>query len=488
MSFDKTLSNNIIIKLLKTLDPEEWKDFEKFAGSPYFNEGRNYIPLLKILKKYHPDFDSKDFTKDKIYKKLFPGKEYKESVLNSMLSRLYSIGEKYLVNAAVNKNENMIKERMIIKELRSRGVMLKLNKQIDENLKHLTQKKFGDKDFKKLLEIYHEINKLNQVSNKSEIFYDSITKLIKYIYYNFFYELNLYLSAIYSLKHYWKEDFDKSYINRIFQSIDFKQIFKILEKEDYKSFLPVKLCYLSYLATRYPEKDDYYYEMKSLFKKESECFDFSFKEIILTNLGAICSMKMILGNSEFKYEAFEIRKLMLEENMYNINDEYMKIGDFRSIFLEAMNVGQIEWGKNFLENNFNRIHPDFRTEIKNYCNSWLAYERGDYDKAIEYAGKVNVNQITFKLDLKNILSRAYFDTNSTESLLSLLNSYSKLISNSGSKNKFYLDRHKNFIKYLRKLIFIKEKNNNKTELAVLKDNIENENVSSKSWLIKKLIN
>ena len=58
--------------------------------------------------------------------------------------------------------------------------------------------------------------------------------------------------------------------------------------------------------------------------------------------------------------------------------------------------------------------------------------------------------------------------------------------NSDSKNKEYLQRHKNFVKYLRKLVTIREKNNFQLELEVLRDNIQNDNVSGKSWFLKKM--
>jgi len=489
-SHDKSLSNNILIRLLKVVSDEEWKDFEKFVCSPYFNDGRNYMALLKILKKFHPEFNSPDFTKTKLYQKLYPGKKFKESVLSSMFSRLYNIGEEYLIYTAIKKDNSSLREKLIIKELRSRGAMLKLNKIIEAKLKHLTQKKFENNDFRNLYDISIELNKLNQTKNSSEIFYKSITELLKYAAYTFLYELNLYHGAIYSLKNYWKDDFDKSFLQEIFQSIDFEKILSVIEKADYKNFVPMKMVYLSYLATRFPENDDYFYSMKELYKQESENFELNFREIILTNLTSICSMKLLLGKSEFKYEAFEIRKLLISENGLFLNDDYMKAGDFRSVFLDALNVGQVEWGRNFFETNLSKVHPDFRTDLKNYCHAWLAYERGEHDKAIDYAGKVNVGQITFKLDVKNILARAYYDTDSTEPLLSLLNSYYQLIKNSGSKNKSYLGRQKNFIKYMKKLIALKgsiqKKKSNKLELEALLDNIQSDNVSGKSWLNKKI--
>ncbi|MEO8666501.1 MAG: hypothetical protein ABI462_13500 [Ignavibacteria bacterium] len=59
---------NILVKLLKVISGDEWNEFEKFVRSSYFNEGRKYAPLLKVLKPYHPSYDSEQFTKENIYK------------------------------------------------------------------------------------------------------------------------------------------------------------------------------------------------------------------------------------------------------------------------------------------------------------------------------------------------------------------------------------------------------------------------------------
>lgn len=485
-SFDKSLHNNILIRLLKALTADEWKEFEKFVGSPFFNSGRNYLPLLKALKKYYPGFNQESFTRQIIYKKLFPGKKFKESVLNSMFSRLYNIGEEYMIHVAIKKNHYMIKERLIIKELRSRGVMLKLNKMIDKNLKYFSEKKIDFTDFKNLLEIKLELLRLYTVNGRLEKIYDTLSDLIRYSTYNYFFDINFYQSSVYSYKNFWKEDYDNNFLSRLYEHIDFEEILKLLTKDDKKNYAPLKLSYLSYMATRYPDNDDYYYEFKKLYQKESKNFESSFKEIILNNLTSLCTIKMIHGKRKFKYEAFEIRKMLIDEGKFFKEDSFIKPGDFRSTFLDALNVDELNWGKNFLDKYIEKLHPDFRSDMTNYCNAYLEYDKKNYDKALYCANIVNINQIIFKLDIKNLIARIYFDTSSTESLLSLLNSYYQLIKNSGSHNPTYLQRHSNFIKYLKKLVNIKLNGKDFSEIKLLKDLVDKDIVTSKSWLSKKI--
>ena len=60
--------------------------------------GRNYDGLLNFLSNYHPEFDSDELTKENIYKKLYPGKKFKESVINTVLSGLNQLCEEFFIN------------------------------------------------------------------------------------------------------------------------------------------------------------------------------------------------------------------------------------------------------------------------------------------------------------------------------------------------------------------------------------------------------
>ncbi len=127
---EKSLRDNPLIELLKTLSKDEWQDFEKFVASPYHNNGRNFLRLVKILKRFHPGFDSPKMTKDTIYKELFNGNDYKENVLNSSLSRLCAIAEDYLLYAKFRKNEYRLIESLRLKALSERGLEKRATKHI----------------------------------------------------------------------------------------------------------------------------------------------------------------------------------------------------------------------------------------------------------------------------------------------------------------------------------------------------------------------
>ena len=162
---------NILFELLRKFSPEEWKEFEKFAVSPFFNNGRNYETLMKIFRKHFPAFDSPELSKRKIYAKLFSGKKYKESVMYSIFSRLYAIAEEFLVYKEIQKDRFISREKYKLagyrtKEINSRAkkIISGLDKKFRENVKS-NYDFYHQKEFcKELAYYYYTINRRDKIS------------------------------------------------------------------------------------------------------------------------------------------------------------------------------------------------------------------------------------------------------------------------------------------------------------------------------------
>ncbi|HRI85777.1 MAG TPA: hypothetical protein PK536_10070 [Ignavibacteria bacterium] len=486
MKIDKTLGGSNVINLLKTFSKDDQKDFEKFVQSPYFNKGRNYIQLLKIINKFAPDFDSDKFTKNHVYGKLFPGKVYKESVMKSMLSRLDAIAEEFLYQKAVENYDFMLRERLLLNEFSKRGLRKRAEKVIKETEKLISGKKAGVLDFVKMKDYTNEV--LNHYYNFNERSKYTDYLFIHQLYnvYAFLTEFLLNEGSVYAQRNFWSKELDINSIMNIFESIDSGKILSQVKKYGKDEYNILKLLYLLMMSLKHPGEDKYFFDLKRLFTDISDSFDLDFKKYILNAMTIVCSTKSVAGKEEFRKEAFIIRKKIYDENLNIFSGKhYLKNGDFRTAFIEAVNLNEIKWAEEFLEKYLFNLQPEYREDISNYCKAVLSYGKGNYDEALLYSNMVNIKQITYKLDLKNLVSKIYFETGSTENLISLLNAYYQLINNSNSQNKNFLSRHLNFIKYLRQLLNFKLNNAGDTDLKLLYDSVKRDNVTSKKWLLEK---
>ncbi len=85
-----------LIELLKSFSKKEVMWFVKFLHSPYFNKRERIIKLFLILKRFYPEFEGKQFTKNNIYKLLYGNVAYNDSTLRNLMSDLLLLAQQYL--------------------------------------------------------------------------------------------------------------------------------------------------------------------------------------------------------------------------------------------------------------------------------------------------------------------------------------------------------------------------------------------------------
>ncbi|MBK6774268.1 MAG: hypothetical protein IPG78_19435 [Ignavibacteria bacterium] len=97
-----------------------------------------------------------------------------------------------------------------------------------------------------------------------------------------------------------------------------------------------------------------------------------------------------------------------------------------------------------------------------------------------------MNNTLYKIDSRRLTAKIYYETNSIENLQSYLDAFSHFLKNIRTIDETIINRNKRFIKYLKKLIRIKETTRDQYELNLLENSMVNENVSEKNWLMKKI--
>src|SRR4030095_8501515 len=104
------MQKSLLIKLMKSLNEDELRRFEEFLNSPFYNKSRKVIELYKYLKKFRPDYTDAALEKEKVFRALYKGKKYNNSVLNNLIHELNFLGDKFLEisNYERNKMDNLI--------------------------------------------------------------------------------------------------------------------------------------------------------------------------------------------------------------------------------------------------------------------------------------------------------------------------------------------------------------------------------------------
>lgn len=92
-------------QFISTLKPLEFKDWEAFMNSPFFNTNKNVVKLWKIIKPHHPELIHPSLTKEKIYKRIFKD-DYRDLKMRKLLSATVKLLEKYWVHTRLEKDKH----------------------------------------------------------------------------------------------------------------------------------------------------------------------------------------------------------------------------------------------------------------------------------------------------------------------------------------------------------------------------------------------
>lgn len=103
-----------LIKLLKGLTKEELLRFSKFVKSPFYNTNPTLVHFFEELKTAYPHFTASRIEKERIYKKLYPGKPFNYQMMSKLRLQLSDLVRDYLV-VLENEEDQFLKQKTLVK-------------------------------------------------------------------------------------------------------------------------------------------------------------------------------------------------------------------------------------------------------------------------------------------------------------------------------------------------------------------------------------
>jgi hypothetical protein len=192
------------------------------------------------------------------------------------------------------------------------------------------------------------------------------------------------------------------------------------------------------------------------------------------------------GKKRFVREQFEIydKILSLGLHKWSESDEF-SIHLFRNIVLSALSQNELEWLKNFISKFSGELAPDDRENMKHFSLANLNYAGKNYEKALDHISKINFNFIYYKLDIKNLMFKIYYDMNLIDAAGSVLESIRQYLKDAKERSSSNKVRNKNFVKFAKELIKIRT-SANKINPEFFHKKIRDEDLLfSKNWLLER---
>src|SRR3990172_3377753 len=471
-----------VIELIKTFNGEEFKKFGLFIRSPYFNKEKIQVKFYDILKKYYPDFNSRNFEKEKIFSKLYPGKKYNDGVMRNILStsltlagdflsvhRLQKDGIQYRYNIAAELNarrQNKLYEReaSYIDDILQNEIIkdaeffYKKFLLANENRRFNTRQKSSLVTDEKVLHEVSENLALSFMINMLRI-HTYIANTNKYMYH---YEQNKGLMN--GIENHLISNFDK-----------------------YKSITSL-VYYFNFFMLSKTEEEKYFFELRNLFReKYNELSDID-KRNTYTILANYCYTRINKGDLNFLNEQFNIYKQNIDTGYYRGERGFMSHIFFINVVVTGLEAGQVNWVGNFIEKYNSELDSVNRDNTITFCRAFYCYWNKDYSRAMELAAMVKTDDPSYKHQLKSLYLKIYFDLREIEPFYSHVDNYRHFIAgdkNIGEQVRITINNYINFAKRIFDLKLAKQED--ETELEILRDEIiANKAMINKPWLLRKI--
>lgn len=484
------------IEVLKTLDWKELKEFRKFAVSPYFNKSRKALKLIDAIIKFHPHYDNSRLTKEGLHRKINPEIPYNEITMRRLLYDVQKLLERFMQQ--VNFEKKNIESRIFMtEEIGSRGaekLFLKNTSHTEELLESqgIVNSDYCLAKFKMQTDKFYFSMINNKISRKefANIETAKLTEGITFLISYFMLEAIKHNDTLLSYSRSYNIKQSANFIDQFIRLFDFERLEIFMKKNSITGNHIIKV-YLNLLkAFLYFDNEYYYDEFKKSLNKLSGKLSTTDNNFLYTRLASYCIVKNQVihdKNAYFDRELFAILEMTLAKKFYETEtNKYLPADVFRNMLLIALKLNKIKWTEDLISDYSNKLHPQNRTDIVNFSYGMLYFEKGAYDTALRYLGRVKLDESIYRLDLRVLLLKIYYEQGAFDSAFSMMRAYKKYVLENQMLDENKKATHINFIKYITKLINY-QRGTNKTDLISVRMQVDkSKHLVQKEWLTNKI--
>jgi len=488
MKINKELSNYNLLKILKSFSKEEILEFEKFVSSPIYNSQGTLIRLYGELKKFYPDFSNKELSKEKLFEKVNPGKEFNDVIFRKYMSNLLKLAERYLIflenntkpeKQAVNlldqfdkRNLTGFYDRLLVQTEKS---------ETDEKL--ISNESFYYKHLRKEIKVIHNVR-----TNKLHLMKPDLKKSHVYLLMHVLLSCTAYNNMMLVNRKSFKEADDNNFFGIFFKSFDIINYLRIQDclEEEEKWF--VELCNYDNLLMGEPYDPLNLMKMNEYLIRLIPHFNKNLLYTFFSHLNIFYLLNISKGADDLKRKLFDNYKLMISSGLYSDGErEFINFSEYKTILYSALRIKEFEWCEEFIEKFRNFHNPGNRDNIINYSKACLKFETGDFESSMNFLSGLNADNVMLQLD-KNILHLLiYYELNYFDSAFSLVDSFRHFLKDNKILSKEVIDNHCNFMGYYKTILRLKQNTVNSLDFEYLKKEIFcHENVRRKEWLLEKI--
>ncbi len=463
---------------METLSPVELNRLSRYLESPYFNRNEKLLKIYYAIELDTRSGDSKVLTKASIWETIYPNEPYQDEKFRKHCSQLMDLTEawlaqeifeenslhkaKYLLEAVHEKQlERLYSSAInsartnIARQVLKPATFYYYNYELESllyKLERIEEKRIGKKNIDKI--------NLTTIVNNLDYFY--IAEKLKY------YCTLLSWSKIITIKD---------------TSLFIEDIIRIAQKDELKSIPPIAVYLRVYFTLTDSDNEDHYYELKRLIYQYIHIFPREEAKNIYDSAINYAIQKINIRENKYLVELFELYKSALENEILLVNNE-MSQWTFKNIVSNALRLKEYEWTEDFIKNYSIKLNEKVRNNAVTFNLASMFFSKGNFKEVLKALQEVQYDEIFYSLDSKSYMIIAYYELDEITALTSFLDSFNVYLLRNKEIPKDRKPQYSNLIKFTKKLINSTSKN--KSELHLLRKEIEQSELLGKPWLLQKV--
>ncbi len=464
------MTQSKLIFLLKTFKKTEWRRFKEFLASPYFNKRTDLIAFFSYLAAVYPDFTDKKLAKAVVFKKLYPNQPYDDKQMRYLMNYTLKAAEQFLGQEKIESlalKDNYILEALVDRKLEKHSK--RYFDKIAENQEEIQEKSityyyakykladtanrhFNNQDLRK------DDRNLKLASENLDLFY-------------FYYKLK-YSCEMLSRQKMFSTKYDLTFTNLLYQHLGKKET----------NAEPLIAIYSQIFTLLTKEEDTESFEiLKTLIQTYNPVIPAIEKQHIYSYAINYCSQQ-IKYNNRRNYYANQCLSLYLEgiQQEFLFVNSYLSPWHFKNVVKLGFNLKKYDWTEEFIQNFSKKLAPEFQEDALHYNLADLAYQRQNYGDAQYHLLRVQYSDIFYTLGAKTMLLKIYYENEETESLFSLIASFSIYLRRNKQVSNNLRETYFNFTTLLHQIV---RTTKNKIPKVTEKIN-QTKLVANRSWLLQ----
>lgn len=436
------MSQNKLIRLIRTLSGQEWLRFLDFVSSPYFNQNSKLDQLAKYLHQFVGDWENKALGKEQISQHLFPDKAYDAQRIRDLNSFLYRLLRRFLTIEATSdaKTEESL---LFLQQLTRRGAkdLYQIEKKALE--KRMALIPYRDEAWLRLNLSLAECDNDHFGHQWVRTFDDGLRRKLE--------NLDAFYLAV-KLRESCEVLNRKNILNTDSSLPLMKEILLMLSDDGHPfRMIPViNVYYHIFLSLSEAEEARHYHDLLEVLEDTFHLFSPEEVRAMYKYAQNYCIRRVNQGKQIWIEELFKLYQRLLSNGVILYNQELAHT-DFKNIVTVGLRLKAYEWVNTFLHTYKEHIIPPHGENVYQYSLAAFYADMGRKQEAIRLLQTISFADIHYQISARHLLIRIYFDSKDYDGLMYQINAFRHFLTRNKEMPPENRTNHLNFLKVAKKL-------------------------------------